>query len=246
MTGFAFDDRGIYRPGETVHVKGWFRRVRASSQHRRSRHSPPAQTAHWSARDAFGNEFGNGDIALERGQRLRPEGRRAAGCGAGRRASSTVSVDDGGVGGSASVSFQIQEFRRPEFEVVTRAESAGPHLLTQPVTVAALAQYFSGGVLAGAPTVWQVTTSVHHVHAAELVAVHVRRESRPYWLRRLSAAGRTDGPGRSAAAGGDVGRTGACCSAAAGAESGDVHRPTDATGTTICNSTSTARSLISR
>ena len=31
VTGFAFDDRGIYRPGETVHVKGWFRHVHASS-----------------------------------------------------------------------------------------------------------------------------------------------------------------------------------------------------------------------
>ena len=31
VTGFAFDDRGIYRPGETVHVKGWFRRVRTAS-----------------------------------------------------------------------------------------------------------------------------------------------------------------------------------------------------------------------
>ena len=31
VTGFAFDDRGIYRPSETVHVKGWFRRVRTAS-----------------------------------------------------------------------------------------------------------------------------------------------------------------------------------------------------------------------
>ena len=85
-----------------------------------------------------------------------------------------VSVDDGGVSGAASVTFQIQEFRRPEFEVVTRAESAGPYLLTQPVTVAALAQYFSGGVLAGRADGLAGDDQLDHVHAAELVAVHVR------------------------------------------------------------------------
>ena len=92
-----------------------------------------------------------------------------------------VSVDDGGVRGDASLSFQIQEFRRPEFEVVTRAESAGPHLLTQPVTVAALAQYFSGGVLTDAPTVWQVTTS-SATYAPPNWSQFTFGESRPYWL----------------------------------------------------------------
>ena len=174
VTGFAFDDRGIYRPSETVHVKGWFRRLRTASD---SAVTPlaAARTAHWSARDAFGNELGHGDVEPERRQRLRSEDQRAAGCGVGygaargdgrRRRASAV---------HASVTFQIQEFRRPEFEVVTRTESAGPHLLTQPVTVAALAQYFSGGVLADAPTALAGDDELDNLHAAELVAVHLRR-----------------------------------------------------------------------
>ena len=179
VTGFAFDDRGIYRPGETVHVKGWFRRVRTSQQ---STVAPLAagRTAHWSARDAFGNEFGKGDITLGAVSSFDlkvdvPPGAALGG------ATLEVSANDGGIGGTASVGFQIEEFRRPEFEVVTRAESAGPHLLTQPVTVAALARYFSGGVLAGAPTVWQVTTA-STTYTPPNWSQFTFGESRPYWL----------------------------------------------------------------
>jgi uncharacterized protein YfaS (alpha-2-macroglobulin family) len=157
VVGFAFDDRGIYRPGETVHVKGWLRRVHTASD---GRVTPltDAATADWSAYDAFGNELGTGtvelndlsgftfDIAIPPGAALGP-------------AYVEVQATDGGIGGAASLTLQIQEFRRPEFEVLTRAESPPPHLLTQPVTVAAVAQYFSGGTLADAPTTWQVTTS---------------------------------------------------------------------------------------
>ena len=102
----------------------------------------------------------------------------------------------------------------------------GPHLLTQPVTVAALARYFSGGVLAGAPTVWQVTTSVDHVHAAELVAVHLRRVEAVLAGRHRPAD--EFGPiGFSAATRRMLG----VLLPAAGAEGGDVHRRrTDATG----------------
>ena len=179
VTGFAFDDRGIYRPTETVHVKGWFRRLRIASD---SAVAPlaTARTAHWSAHDAFGNEFGHGDVNLSAVSGFDVKVVVPSGSALGE-AQLDVSVDDGGIGGNASVSFQIQEFRRPEFEVVTRAESAGPHLLTQPVTVAALAQYFSGGVLADAPTAWQVTTS-STTYAPPNWSPFTFGEVKPYWL----------------------------------------------------------------
>src|SRR4029079_14749460 len=63
VNGFAFDDRGIYRPDEAVHVKGWFRRVR-TAQHSTVAPLAPGRTAHWSAHDAFGNELGQGNVAL--------------------------------------------------------------------------------------------------------------------------------------------------------------------------------------
>ncbi len=221
VNGFAFDDRGIYRPGESVHVKGWFRRVRAS-QHSTVAPLAAGRTAHWSARDAFGHEFGKGDLTLGAvsGFDLKVDVPSGAALGA---ASLEVSVDDGGVSGVASVTFQIQEFRRPQFEVVTRAESAGPHLLTQPVTVAALARYFSGGVLAGAPTVWQVTTS-STTYTPPNWSQFTFGESRPYWLDDFAG-------GRFGPIGFGGGATGVCCFPQPEQKAATYTGSTDPTGT---------------
>ena len=55
--------------------------------------------------------------------------------------------------------FQIQEYRRPEFEVTTRPESDEPFLSTQPATIAASGNYYAGGPLANAPVDWSVSTT---------------------------------------------------------------------------------------
>ena len=179
VTGFAFDDRGIYRPTETVHVKGWFRRVQTASG---STITPlgTARTAHWTARDAFGHDLGHGDVSLNDASGFDVKINVPAGAALGD-AQFDATVDDAGVNGDASATFQIQEFRRPEFEVVTRVESAEPHVLTSPVTVAALAQYFSGGVLADAPTVWRVTTS-STTYSPPNWSQYTFGVSTPYWL----------------------------------------------------------------
>ncbi|HTD49995.1 MAG TPA: alpha-2-macroglobulin family protein, partial [Acidimicrobiia bacterium] len=227
VNGFAFDDRGIYRPGETVHVKGWFRRVRTASD---ATVVPlaAAHRAHWSAQDAFGHDLGHGDVTLNAvsGFDLKIDVPSGAALGA---ASLDVSVDDGGVRGDVSVGFQIQEFRRPEFEVVTRAESAGPYLLTQPITVAALAQYFSGGVLADAPTVWQVTTS-STTYTPPNWSDFTFGVSTPYWLNDLNAGGfgpvGIGGPARFAGGGAQTG----CCGPQPDQKAATYSGRTDPTG----------------
>jgi uncharacterized protein YfaS (alpha-2-macroglobulin family) len=55
--------------------------------------------------------------------------------------------------------FQIQEFRRPEFEVSARNETAGPHFSGGKATVATEASYFAGGPLPNAEVTWQVSSS---------------------------------------------------------------------------------------
>lgn len=157
LTGYAFDTSGIYRPGDHVDVKGWLRHVHAASGGL-VRPLTAARSASWSAHDAFGNDLGSGTVDLDAhsGFALRVAIPRGAALGA---AEVDITASDGGVTGSLSVTFQVQEFRRPEFEVVTRTESAGPFVLTAPVTLAARAQYFSGGVLPNSPVTWQVTYS---------------------------------------------------------------------------------------
>jgi uncharacterized protein YfaS (alpha-2-macroglobulin family) len=55
--------------------------------------------------------------------------------------------------------FQIQEFRRPEYEVNARNETTGPYFVKDQATVAVEAKYYAGGGLPNADVTWQVTTS---------------------------------------------------------------------------------------
>ena len=189
IAGFAFDDRGLYRPSETVHVKGWFRRVRLSSDASVTLLGDD-RTATWVAHDAFGNELDKGTVELSPASGFDLEIDLPAGAALGS-ASLNVTVNDDGVVGAASVEFQIEEFRRPEFEVVTRAESAGPHLLTQPVTVAALAQYFSGGTLPDARVTWQVTTR-STTYSPPNWSQFTFGEWQPYWIEDFASSRFTD------------------------------------------------------
>src|SRR6185503_1589260 len=65
--------------------------------------------------------------------------------------------------GSSSIAhshqFQIQEFRRPEFEVTAKVESESPHFVLGNAMVAVEAKYYSGGGLANADTTWTVTAT---------------------------------------------------------------------------------------
>ncbi|HLM02622.1 MAG TPA: alpha-2-macroglobulin family protein, partial [Pyrinomonadaceae bacterium] len=52
--------------------------------------------------------------------------------------------------------FQVQEFRRPEFEVSARVETEAPHFVGTSANVAVEAKYYAGGGLANADTNWTV------------------------------------------------------------------------------------------
>jgi uncharacterized protein YfaS (alpha-2-macroglobulin family) len=54
--------------------------------------------------------------------------------------------------------FQVQEFRRPEYEVKVTA-GAGPHFIRGYAIATAAANYYAGGVLSNAETQWQVTAT---------------------------------------------------------------------------------------
>ena len=152
---YVFDDRGIYRPGETARITGWVRNFARTQD---------AQLALWD--DATGvayqvwdpqgvelasgradlNALGGFNVAIEI-----PEGANLG--------QASVELDlDGGGGPQGTHSFQIQEFRRPEFEVTARTESPGPYFAAEPATVAVDAQYFAGGPLPDADVEWLVST----------------------------------------------------------------------------------------
>jgi uncharacterized protein YfaS (alpha-2-macroglobulin family) len=62
-------------------------------------------------------------------------------------------------GRSYSHGFQIQEFRRPEFEVTARNETTGPYFVGDSATVAVEAKYYAGGPLPNAEVNWLVSST---------------------------------------------------------------------------------------
>src|SRR6185295_6310726 len=68
-------------------------------------------------------------------------------------------TDAGGTSVIYSHSFQVQEFRRPEFEVTAKVESEAPHLVGGNAMLSVEAKYYAGGGLANAETNWTVTAT---------------------------------------------------------------------------------------
>ena len=57
------------------------------------------------------------------------------------------------------IRFQIQEFRRPEFEVTARNETSGPYFAGGEALLSVAAKYYAGGPLPDADVTWEVKTT---------------------------------------------------------------------------------------
>ncbi|MFP5578586.1 MAG: alpha-2-macroglobulin family protein [Acidimicrobiia bacterium] len=152
---YAFDGRGLFRPGDELELKGWVRRLDLDGDARLETVGTD-QAVGYTVRDAFGNELASGESQLTAQGGFQISAPLPEGAALGE-AHVELLLGDGAEPGYHP--FQIQEFRRPEFEVVTAPVGAGPHLLTGPVRVEAAGRYFAGGVLPDAAITWQVTTS---------------------------------------------------------------------------------------
>ena len=157
----VFDDRGMYRPGERVHVKGWVRR---------EEHRPdgglglPGENLYldYEAQDARGNTLAEGRIEVGRLGGFDFAFDLPDTPNLGRAVMELTLRDSGGLGGTRHYhSFQIQEFRTPEFEVTTRIPE-GPFVGSTTVEAEVEAAYYAGGALAGAETTWTVQASPGH------------------------------------------------------------------------------------
>ena len=153
---YTTDDRGMYRPGETLHLKGWVRNLDVSGDGDLE-FLPSGELITYAAYGPFRNELGSGEVRTDDlgGFDLTLELKEGANLGRSR-------IEFRRAGGSDNDrhthSFQVQEFRRPEFEVEAHLESAGPHFIDEPAVVAVDARYFSGGPLPNAEVSWRVTT----------------------------------------------------------------------------------------
>ncbi|MYI06391.1 MAG: hypothetical protein F4059_03460, partial [Gemmatimonadetes bacterium] len=151
------DDRRMYRPGETLHLKGWVRNLDVSGDGDLE-FFPSGTPITYTAYDPLRNELASGEVRTDDlgGFDLALELDRGANLGRSR-----IEFRRAGTGDDHRHThwFQIQEFRRPEFEVEARLESAGPHFVDEPAVVAVDARYFSGGPLSEAEVTWRVYAS---------------------------------------------------------------------------------------
>ncbi|MDQ3374703.1 MAG: MG2 domain-containing protein, partial [Acidobacteriota bacterium] len=155
---FVFDDRKMYRPKEEVSVKGYIRVYEGGKLGDIAQLGDKASGLNFSVKDSRENEIAKGTAnfnafgAFDFKFKL-PDN---ANLGYTRIDLSTASSLQGSTYNHA---FQIQEFRRPEFEVTAKNETEAPYFIKQSANVSVEAKYFAGGGLANAETNWTVTST---------------------------------------------------------------------------------------
>jgi uncharacterized protein YfaS (alpha-2-macroglobulin family) len=151
---YVFDDRGMYRPDEEVHVKGWLRRIGGKAAGDVAMFNEASSIA-YSVKDWQNTEvvkgvcelsaFGGFDMAFKLPKTMNLGYARVE-----LKVNSTLQ------GAISSHRFQVQEFRRPEFEVSASTDGTIP-MVGKSSVVTVNANYFAGGGLPDAEVNWQVT-----------------------------------------------------------------------------------------
>jgi uncharacterized protein YfaS (alpha-2-macroglobulin family) len=158
---YVFDDRQMYRPGEEVHIKGWLRQIGGKQHGDVGLVGDKLSSITYQINDPQGNSLGTGqaDVNALGGFDFVFTIPQSTNLGFAQLYLNAV----GNLGSLADIQythqFQIQEFRRPEFEVNARNETTGPYFTGDHATLAVEAKYYAGGGLPNADVTWQVTTS---------------------------------------------------------------------------------------
>ncbi len=149
---YVFDDRKLYRPNEEVHVKGWIRKVNLTPTGDTEMFDAAGEMVNYVLKDSQGNEIAKGNTKLN----------ALAGFDLTFKLPATMNLGNAELefelaeaGGKNTHTFQVQEFRRPEFEITARISEA-PHFVGSSATATMTANYFAGGGLANTAVAWNV------------------------------------------------------------------------------------------
>ncbi len=157
---YVIDDRGVYRPGETVRVTGLVRELTADDAQLELFEGD--RFVRYQAFDPVGNEIANESVPVNSvgGFNLTidvPEESNTGGGYIQLYLTDTAEQTDSNIAWFHD--FQVQDFRTPEFEVDARSETEAPYYVVEPATIAVDADYFAGGPLGDAEVSWFVSTS---------------------------------------------------------------------------------------
>jgi uncharacterized protein YfaS (alpha-2-macroglobulin family) len=152
---FVFDDRGMYKPKEEVTVKGYIRVYEAGKFGDIQGLGDAASGLTFSVKDSRNNEIAKGEATLNAFGAFDFKFKLPDNANLGN-ARVDFSTNAKYAGGTFSHGFQIQEFRRPEFEVSAKNETEAPYFVKESANVAVEAKYYAGGGLANADVNWVV------------------------------------------------------------------------------------------
>ncbi|HYY56397.1 MAG TPA: alpha-2-macroglobulin family protein, partial [Pyrinomonadaceae bacterium] len=158
---YVFDDRKMYRPGEEVHIKGWIRRIGGGRDGDVGPLRDGPTRILYTLKDSQGNEVGKGALNVNAlggfDTALRLPGTMNLGYAA-LELQASDATDEEITSRQFTHNFQVQEFRRPEFEVTAQA-SGGPHLVGGHADASVTAAYYAGGGLPNTEVLWSVTST---------------------------------------------------------------------------------------
>ncbi len=155
---FVFDDRKMYKPKEEVAVKGYIRVQTAGKLGDIQGLGDSARGFTWTARDPRNNEIAKGSGELNAFGAFDFKFKLPDNVNLGY-ANVTITTSSLLSGASYNHQYQIQEFRRPEFEVTAKVDSEAPHFVGGKADLSVEAKYYAGGGLANAATNWTVTAT---------------------------------------------------------------------------------------
>ncbi len=155
---FVFDDRKLYKPKEEVAIKGYIRKITAGKLGDVEGLGDAANGLTYSVKDPRNNEIAKGTANLNAFGAFDFKFSLPDNTNLGS-AHIELSTNTSLPGGTYSHQFQIQEFRRPEFEVSTKVESEAPHFVGGKALLSVEAKYYAGGGLANADANWTVTAT---------------------------------------------------------------------------------------
>ncbi len=154
---FVFDDRKMYRPKEEVSIKGYIRYYEGGKL---GDIQPLGDKAgggiNYVLRDSRGNEILKGAANVNAFGAFDFKFKLTDTMNLGQ-ANLQITTQNGSY--TTYHQFNVQEFRRPEFEVKAKVDSPAPHFVGGKADLSVEAKYFAGGGLANAETNWTVTAT---------------------------------------------------------------------------------------
>ena len=156
---YVFDDRQMYRPGEEVHVKGWVRLAKIS-RGSEALGLPGTGSIFYELYDARGNRLLSDELTLNAlgGFHTSFTLPAAMNLGYAQIRFRLTGRAPSASGREHSHQIQVQEFRRPEFEV-SASTSEAPHFVGGGAIASVEAKYYAGGPLPNADVAWSVTST---------------------------------------------------------------------------------------